>query len=260
MVSAVILIIPNIWLESSKWRTIIHDAQVTWTKSLRSVLSGYTLAIITPFRSGDYIGRSLYLTEAVIPKGALATFLSSLGQSIATLLFGGLGLIVCSPIIGLSLSHFQMILFSVIVMTVLVILFLNYKVLVGLLLRIRFFREKIGVSLDEEIPRGHLFRVIILSLIRYLVYLSQYVLTLKFLASELDVLLLSGMVTRIFLLQSLLPLPALLGFVARAEIAVLILASTGMNELLILFAALVLWVMNHFIPAIIGLIFILQRK
>ena len=51
-----------------------------------------------------------------------------------------------------------------------------------------------------------------------------------------------------------------MSIVARGSIAVMVLSLLELNELLILMAALTIWLVNLVIPAIVGLVIILRSK
>jgi type III secretory pathway component EscU len=105
-----------------------------------------------------------------------------------------------------------------------------------------------------------LFSLLGVSLIRYITYLSQYVLIIyffgvtdNFFASVL------GVIT-IFFLQSNLPLPPALSVLARGEMAIFLWSVFTTNVLGVLAASFTLWLINLVFPAILGTIIISQAK
>jgi len=66
---------------------------------------------------------------------------------------------------------------------------------------------------------------------------------------------LTGIAT-IYLFQTSIPLPPLMGLVARGELAIFIWGNFSANEINILAATFALWIINIIIPALIGTIFI----
>jgi hypothetical protein len=60
------------------------------------------------------------------------------------------------------------------------------------------------------------------------------------------------------LLQTAIPLPPIVGLLARGEVALKIWGISSQNDLSILAATFTLWVINLIIPALIGLVFILR--
>ena len=87
-----ILLVPLNWgLESKKWKVLVNNFQkFTLKESLLSVLSGVSLAIMTPGRIGEYGGRLIGIEKNNWSKALLANLISSLSQNIINI---GVGLI-----------------------------------------------------------------------------------------------------------------------------------------------------------------------
>jgi len=58
----------------------------------------------------------------------------------------------------------------------------------------------------------------------------------------------------VYLIQSSLPLPAMLSLLARGEIAILVFSMFNVNEISILATTFGLWIINLLLPAFFGLI------
>jgi len=110
----------------------------------------------------------------------------------------------------------------------------------------------------SQYDRPILKRVLTLSHLRYLIYCTQYVLILDFLGLELSLLAAFSGVAVIYLLQSGIPLPAMLSVVARGELAIVIWSLFTANVGGILVATFGLWVINLVFPALLGLLIILN--
>ena len=65
-------------------------------------------------------------------------------------------------------------------------------------------------------------------------------------------------IATIFLVQTSLPLPPIVGFLARGEIALLVWEGMEFNSLAILGGSYALWFINLIIPSLIGSIIILS--
>ena len=91
-----ILLIPfNFIFENLKWRTLLKGVQPTsfWT-SMKSILCGSTLGIVTPNRLGEYGGRILYMNPEDNWKAVYATGVGNLAQMIILLTFGWIGAVI----------------------------------------------------------------------------------------------------------------------------------------------------------------------
>lgn len=70
---------------------------------------------------------------------------------------------------------------------------------------------------------------------------------------------LSGIST-IFLVQTSVPLPMVVGLLVRGEIALTVWGNTGANELAILAATFLLFIINLSVPALLGLVIIVKTN
>ena len=59
-------------------------------------------------------------------------------------------------------------------------------------------------------------------------------------------------IATIYLLQTIVPLPAIAGLLVRGSLAVFVWSSFGANEISSLAASFVLWIINLILPALIG--------
>jgi hypothetical protein len=119
----------------------------------------------------------------------------------------------------------------------------------------RFFKD---IVVLKNYDTKTLSKALGFAFLRYLIYTFQYLLLLYFFG--INVTLIEGLsgIATIFILQTSIPLPPLLGLVVRSEIAILVWGIFSNNELSILAATFVLWVLNLIVPALLGAIFIVN--
>lgn len=103
-----------------------------------------------------------------------------------------------------------------------------------------------------------LLRVLHLSIGRYLIYSTQYVLILYYVGVDIPLLAAVTGVAVIYLLQSGIPLPPMLSVIARGELAIIIWSLFSDNIGGILAATFGLWVLNLLLPALLGLLIVLN--
>jgi len=87
---ATILLIPfNFIFENLKWRTLLTNTKkVSFGTTMKAVLCGSTLGIVTPNRLGEYGGRVLYINPEDNWKAIYATGVGNLAQMIILMTFG----------------------------------------------------------------------------------------------------------------------------------------------------------------------------
>ncbi len=266
IVFVVLLMLVNLGLESMKWKVLVSKFEkTTFLNSFKTILVGVTTGIVTPAKLGEYFGRMLLLDSKNNWKAIWATFISSIAQNIATILFGIFGLTyflrrfydIESTIIDVS--------FYLGLTLVVVLLFLYYNIDLGLRiirrLGLRKFADKI-MSKDDSIKQfadsSILNKVLIFSLLRYLVFALQYYLLLVFFGVEGDVTAVFAAITVVYLIQTSIPLPPITNIFARGEIAILVFSHFTGNEIMILSSTFSLWIINLLIPATIGMFIIFK--
>jgi len=266
IVFVVLLMLVNLGLESLKWKVLVSKFEkTTFLNSFKTILVGVTTGIVTPAKLGEYFGRMLLLDSKNNWKAIWATFISSIAQNIATILFGIFGLTyflrrfydIESTIIDVS--------FYLGLTLVVVLLFLYYNIDLGLRiirrLGLRKFADKI-MSKDDSIKQfansSILNKVLIFSMLRYLVFALQYYLLLVFFGVEGDVTAVFAAITVVYLIQTSIPLPPITNIFARGEIAILVFSHFTGNEIMILSSTFSLWIINLLIPATIGMFIIFR--
>lgn len=257
----------NYWLEVLKWKILTKSFIPGSFKSFwRSVLSGVALANSTPLRLGDYAGRVLHLSPDQASKGLVANLISSIIQNVVNLYIGFIllyfyldALMSYSFQIGyLASTLFLLILFIVALFLV------NRQAILKWGQKTYLHKIWKRLSVHFDILKLYTIKLVAqvawLSILRYMVYLLQYYIILSFFGAELELFSAITGIAVVYLIQSAIPLPALLGFVARAEIALVVWGAYGVNPMIILCASYGLWVVNQLIPALIGMIYLGQLK
>ena len=259
-----IVLMPFNWLlESIKWRILILPwKQISKWDAMKAIYAGISVGLVTPARIGEYGGRLLLIKGDDRTKSIPATLVSSIAQNISNIIGGYFGaLIFC--FCYFSVNRFVYIAGSILGLLVIIMLcalFFNISKLNLDWLN----RWKWGKLLNKQAhvlslyDRSILNRVLTLSHLRYLIYCTQYVLILYFLGIELSVLAAFSGVAVIYLLQSGIPLPPMLSVVARGELAVIVWSLFTVNVGGILVATFGLWVINLVIPALLGLLIVLN--
>ncbi len=259
-----ILLMPVNWIsETLKWRVLLERIeQLSFRKSLAAIIAGVTLSIFTPNRVGEYGGRVLFVKPENNWKTVIATLVGSFSQLLVILSMGMLGF-------GYFVGYFfevethllRGVLFIMISLISLMFFgFYNIELVIPVFKKIphiyklkRFFKH---VAVLKNYNSKTLSKALGFAFLRYTVYTVQYLLLLHFF--DINVTLIDGLsgIATIYILQTSIPLPPLLGLIVRSEIAILVWGQFSSNELSILAASFVLWILNLIIPALLGAVFI----
>jgi hypothetical protein len=229
-------------------------------------LGGVTVAIFTPNRVGEYGGRILFLPPEHNWKTVIATMVGSLSQLLVLLSAGLLG------ITWFSARYLEtkpyalplMLCLGAAFITLLVFLFFNIDVVVPLAKRIpyihKFKRYLRHLTVLQNYNRAELSGALGYAFLRYLTYCIQYFLLLRF--YDIPVGWVPGMagIASIFFVQASIPLPPVTGLMVRGEIALFTWGLFSDDQLSILAATFSLFVINIAVPALLGLVFIVQTN
>lgn len=264
--AGVLLLMPVNWLfETLKWRRLIRQfSRISFWQTYKAVLSGLTISLFTPNRIGEYAGRILLVDAKHNWKAVVASLVGSLCQ-LLVLLGGGI----------LGFGYF---LYNYLERD---LYFLQSFFTIGgvlvVLFGLGFFRINMLLSLARRIPlparlKPYLKHLEVLktysgkdlmvaatfALVRYLTYSCQYYLILRFFGVVVSPAAAFSGIATIFLIQTSIPLPPLMGLFARGEIALFVWSEFNADPLSILGASYGLFIINLSIPAFIGMVIILK--
>lgn len=260
----VIALMPVNWIfETLKWRLLIQDfEQLSFRKSLAAIFAGVAFSILTPNRIGEYGGRVLFVKPENNWKTVVATLVGSYSQLLAILSFGIVGFVFfVSEYLSLEPIILRSVLFlSIMLILIMLFCFYNIDLIIPLAKKIPYAyklkRIVKNVSVLRNYNRSVLNKTLLFSSLRYLVYSLQYYLILKYFGIEIGLIAGCSGIATIYLFQTSIPLPPLMGLMARGELAIFIWSNFSANEISILAATFVLWIINIIIPALVGTVFI----
>lgn len=264
----VVLLLPlNISLESLKWQVLIQSfSNLSFWKVTKAILAGITIAIFTPNRVGEYGGRMLFVPAAHNWKAVIATLVGSLAQLLIILSFGLIGLIAYTHFV----SSVEVISLPLLISTcglliaIMFFCFFNIDLLVPIVKRLpfihylkRYFKHLLVL---KNYTRPELSKALLFAALRYLTYSLQYYFLLKFYGIPAPFLLGIAGIATIFFVQASIPLPPVMGLLARGEIALYIWGIYSNDQVAILAATFTLFVINIALPALIGMTFIVKAN
>ena len=258
------LLVANVYCEAIKWKMATqYFIQQSITKSIRAVLFGNTLGFVTPSKVGEYAGRLLHTTKQKSLKGLLANLYCSLSQNIVNILVGLLAFGLNPNFNSLVNRYLTSSFFTLgIVFTlILVLVYFNLEVVIEKASKVEILKKRLDAlgfeQFDEAIDRQTLTQMLAWSFLRYVVYAAQYILVCHYFDFDTSLLNMLSGVSFIFLIQSALILPPVLGLLARGEIAIVVWSLFAISTDQILLSTFSLWIINILVPAVIGLVVLL---
>jgi len=256
----VIALMPMVWaLEAVKWREAISSfTRITFVRSWRSVWYGVVAGQLTPNRIGEPVGRLALIDEEVRGKAGVAAVLCSFTQQITTVLFGliGIGWWVWGK--GFSLLPAAIPLW---------IAFLVIGLCVGIMFWGLFYTKSIthwverigwvkkilsGESIEFNFCCSTLILVQLLSICRYLVFSTQYVILLKLFGVNASLIDLYAVVGLTYLFSSFIPSFSVGEVGVKAGFIIWFVGMVSSNVAGATAASFVLWMLNLAVPALIA--------
>jgi hypothetical protein len=263
---ACLMAMPVNWAaETFKWHHLVQKIQpLRWRKAYAAVFAGVTSSLFFPNRMGDFGGRILFLKPENAVKGVLSTFVSSWAQQLVLIGCGFLGFAYFLVVLWQTerLWVDLVLIGGLALVALLFFVFLHLEWVVPFFRHIRilyrFPRLIKSIHLLRQYTRSELLETLFWAFVRYLIYGVQYYFILRFFGIDVPILRGASCIATIYLLQTSIPLPPVVGLMARGEVALQVWGIFEANALSILAATLSLWVINVIAPALIGLIFILR--
>ena len=267
----IFLMLVNWGIEARKWQLLVgHVQQFSFIKALKSVLSGCSITMLTPNRIGEYGGRVLFLDEQHRIKGISLTIVGSISQLLITMIMGCLGLFFLrffshnnSNALNV-LPHFWgdvLIYFSVTCTLLLFLFYIRLGWLVRLMEKVPAFSKVVRhITVLDEFAAKQLVQILSLSLLRYAVFVLQYVLLLQVMQVGIEVWLSFWLITVFYLVLAVAPTIGFLEMPIRAKASIELMQLYSTNILGIQTAALGIWIINLVIPALIGSLLILSVR
>jgi len=264
-----VLMFVNWSLEALKWKISVQGVQpVSFFRSLKAIFSGVSFSVTTPNRTGEYLGRVLYMDDGNRLKVISLTILGSISQLLVTIFFGLLGLLILRPgITNMHLSSWMEwikdlgIIGASIAFIVLTVFYFRIGWLVKWIDKIPAIKKYIWLINElEKTDTTLLMRLLSISLLRYLVFATQYFLLFRFFGVEVNWWQGFWATAIVFFVMAITPTIELFEVVKKMYVTKEIFAIFTVNTLAIGFVTTTIWCINLVIPAAIGSLLILGIK
>ncbi len=268
---AVILVIPNLWIQFTKWKVILfdvfNDEEISNKKVWNSLIFGIGAGIITPWNAGEYIGRAVPFEIDKSFRIILSTFIDKVTTLFILLFLGS----AASLYFLKQIYHID----SFVTIPILTSVFLLSMLFFYLLIGNNFDKKKIVLSI---IPKKH--KINILNKLNFLDSISErrYLFLLLFSFSQLVVVFTqlillvfafggSGNILNLFLASLLVffsktffPPITVADLGVRESVAVFFFGQFGVSAPVAFNAAIFLFVINLLVPSLYTLVLTFKKK
>lgn len=252
-------------IEAQKWRILVSNG--LWVQeATKQVMAGFSTAIFSPGQFGHFIGRKVLHSNLGWWNATGATLLGGFWQTLSFVVFGAVSLwLLVLPID--SHAYMDYLKYAALVLIVLFLIGLRFITMlhewlngkswsankyaapiVNILAAVRY------KSLHENVA---LFG---LSSVKSLIIYIQFAF-LIYISGDLHIdLQVFYFIPIVFLILTLLPLPSMLGLIARGEIVLQLWKIYNLDAEKAYISVYTLWAFNIMVPAIIGAMIILAHQ
>lgn len=270
----IFLMICHWGVEARKWQILVrHIEPCSFLNSCRAVLSGLAFTFITPNRTGEFIGRMLYVKEGHRLRTIAVAIVGGMSQLFVTLFLGLVGIFILQHEIikntigiastPLSLFWFYALMYAFVIITV-ILFFIYFRIswLVRWIEKIPRVRKHIYfIEALDQIKVPELLRILSLSIVRYIIFTIQYIILLQVFKVDIPIWQACWILCIFFFVLAIVPSFAIIDELGiRGKASIILLGMYSTNSLGILTTAAGIWLINLFIPALAGSLFILTVK
>ncbi|UIR55424.1 lysylphosphatidylglycerol synthase domain-containing protein [Sphingobacterium sp. SRCM116780] len=258
----VTLMLINWILEVFKWQYLSRRIErISFWTAFQSVFCGLTWAIFTPNRIGEYGGRVLFLKPENRAKGAVGMGVGLFAQLVLTSIAGSLSIawFACTYLDTPLSIEFGIWLLAVLYASGFLILYFNVNWIDSLVGRIKFLKRiKPFFSILEEYSFKELLIVILISLARFIIFTSQYIILMLVILPQLPFVAMILMIFILFFVQAALPTLDIFDFSVRSFVAGNLYSYITNQELAVMAIVSCIWFVNLILPAVLGSVFVLK--
>jgi hypothetical protein len=260
LIVLVLILMPLVWaLESLKWRFAISGfTKISFWRSWRSVWYGLVAGQLTPNRIGEPLGRLALIDSESRGKAGFVAVWCSFTQQIATIIFGLISIVWWMDIKGFTLLPSGIplwFIFSGILFWVGLMLFGIARIhwIAHWFERFGWMRRSLhGERLMFNLSPSTILFVQLISILRYVVFSTQYVILFRIFGVDASLIDLYTIVGLTYLFSSFIPSFSASEIGIKAGFAIWFVGIISENAVGVTAASLFLWMLNLAIPALIA--------
>lgn len=254
----IFLMLDNWFLEGLKFHFLLNKTTpLKIQKAIASIFCGITVSNFTPARTGEYLGRMVYLKNKDSVSVVSATMFGNAFQAMNTYFWGILAL-AFSGNYHLLEGSINKVIWGVLGAILAVIIFLKSPKILSLIQTkwSNFIRDKIAFL--SKLTYSEIGYLLILSSGRYLIFSAQFFILLFIFSGGWLPFSKWILIPIVYLMQSIVPVPAVADIGVRIYVSQMVFGNLFTAQE-ILFTVTSIWFINLIAPAFIGLsIFIIN--
>jgi len=250
-------LMPLNWLiESLKWKISLKNIyNISFKNAVKSVLAGITTSIFTPNRIGEFIGRLSFIPSNKLAQATASEIINSVTQSVTTVVAGVVAFVLFPNFIQTAIPDIKINTNKILIITTILLLIIMFLISVFKKKQVKKF-----VKTLQNFKTSALLKITALSIIRFLIFLIQFFIILKFLQTETNIFLSSAALSIFYFLMMFLPVLTIAEPGLRISIAIITFPFFGIPETIASVSVSLLWLINIAIPVLVGAILFSVRN
>ena len=261
LVASCFLMPINWGIESYKWKLITQQVEsIQYTTALKSVFMGICLGNIAPGRAMEFLGKIYFFKSENKPSVTILHFINGMFQMLITVLVGIAAIAYKFQLVHSSAQLvYSIIIFGIVLIIFFCLAILNVSTIQRKLKFIKWFKFSDSTQ-QLSFSKMLLFKLVVLSMLRYFVFSFQFYLVYRVLSLPMPVMQMASSIAVYFMLTSLIPMISFIEPAIRAAIALFVFNQVNDSYISVVLSATLLWFINVVLPSIIGYLIILKAK
>lgn len=257
----VIVLLPlNLFLESEKWRLIVSKTEkMNLSNAFKAVFAGFASGFFTPNRTGEFLGRIVFMQKTHRKVGVVYSVMNSLTQNLILVVCGLPAAVIYFIVVNKDISpDMEMYFYAV---TCIFIALVIFYFALPVLAKTKIWGRFLSFSSDiRHYSRKDLAQILSFSLMRYAVFSIQFYAMLYFFGVELEGWQAVIAIPANYLFVTFTPSLAFSEAAVRSSYAVIFIGAFSDQLAGIAFAGFTLWFINFGIPMLTGSLILAKTK
>ena len=258
-----ILMFVQWFVEAQKWRFLLFKVQyLNLGQSMKAIFSGLSVSFLTPNRTGEFLGRIIFITKGNRIKASIITFIGNYSQLLTTITIGLISLFYLPNYFNtdeyLDRNYYYSIIFFTLIISNILYFFTNkiYDLASIFSKKNKYLTqiEVFKIYSNKELLIAYLY-----SMFRFIIFIIQYY--IAFLTFDIHISLIDFVILKPIYILFVTAIPTVsitdAGVRVSSALAIFALVDISTN---IISATILVWIVNLVIPSLIGLLFFNKLK
>ena len=251
------------FVEAQKWRFLLCKVQyLKFGQSIKAIFSGLSVSFLTPNRTGEFLGRIIFIPKGNRIKASIITFIGNYSQLLTTITMGLISLFYLPNYFNidkyLDRNYYYIIIFFTLIISNILYFFTN-KIYDFASIFSKKNKYLSQIEVFKIYSKKELLIAYLYSMFRYIIFIIQYY--IAFLIFEIHISLIDFVILKpiFILLVTAIPTVSITdaGVRVSSALAIFELVDISTN---IISATILIWLVNLVIPSLIGLLFFNKLK